>query len=310
MDEKRRAKVSELETDEQVAFILQENEKKRAHADKMQAFIDDDEVLQVRVAELYKDKTLTDNNRVQRLADLINERGVELALSQRSKSMKQGQSQKRKRNTTKSPLMSVMKIYLKNQGFYKLHQLRGKSYDEIAHLYYHCKRYIEQKFIPMGSEETSSKKQKIIEDKHAEKKNDSQRNEDSSSLDQMMVIVPETLYADPIQSRHPIIDWEIYKDKFGKAWKIIRLGGGSEVCKSFQELIRRSDREDLDRLWELVKKKLKTIKKPDVKEQELWVELHRLYEPDPADIYWNFPIHDLSTSWKFYDSCNVHQLST
>ena len=47
-----------------------------------------------------------------------------------------------------------------------------------------------------------------------------------------------------------------------------------------------------------------------MKEQELWVELHRLYEPDPADIYWNFPIHDLSTSWKFNDSCNVHQLST
>jgi hypothetical protein len=47
-----------------------------------------------------------------------------------------------------------------------------------------------------------------------------------------------------------------------------------------------------------------------VKEQELWVELHRLYEPGPTDIYWNFPIHDLSTSWKFYDSCNVHHLST
>lgn len=172
----------------------------------MQAFIDEDEVLQARIAELYKDKTLTDDNRVQRLADLINERGVELALSQRSKSMKQGQSQKRKRNTTKSPLMSVMKTYLKNQGFYKPHQLRGKSYDEIAHLYYHCKRYIEEKFIPMGTEETASKKQKIIEDKHAEKKNDSQRNEDNSSLDQMMVIVPETLYADPIQSRYPIID--------------------------------------------------------------------------------------------------------
>lgn len=47
-----------------------------------------------------------------------------------------------------------------------------------------------------------------------------------------------------------------------------------------------------------------------MKEQELWVELYRLYEPDPADIYWNFPIYYLSTSWKFYDSCNVHQLST
>ncbi|PWA67180.1 crotonase [Artemisia annua] len=87
MDEKRRYKVSEFETEEQVAFILQEKEKKRAHAEKMQAFIDEDEVLQARIAELYKDKTLTDDNKVQRLADLINERGVELALSQRRKKL-------------------------------------------------------------------------------------------------------------------------------------------------------------------------------------------------------------------------------
>ena len=52
----------------------------------MQTFIDEDEVLQARIAELYKDKTLTDDNRVQRRVDLINERGVQLALSQLSKS--------------------------------------------------------------------------------------------------------------------------------------------------------------------------------------------------------------------------------
>jgi hypothetical protein len=125
-----------------------------------------------------------------------------------------------------------MKKYLKNQGLYKDAQLRGKTYKEIECLYYHTKRYVE-KFIPMGTEETPSKKQKIIEDKPAEKNNDSQRKEDSSSHDQMMVIVPETLYVDPIQARHLIIDWEIYKDKIRKAWKIIRVGRGSAVYKKF-----------------------------------------------------------------------------
>jgi hypothetical protein len=47
-----------------------------------------------------------------------------------------------------------------------------------------------------------------------------------------------------------------------------------------------------------------------VKEQELWVELNRLYELDSIDVCWNFPCHDLSTKWRFYDSCNVHHLST
>lgn len=162
MDEKRRSKVSELETDEQVAFSLQEKENKRAHVDKMQAFIDDDEVLYARVAELYKDKTLTDDDIVQRLVDLINERSEELALSQLIKSIKQGQSQKRKRNPTRSQLISEMKTYLKNQRFYKPHQLRGKTYEEIERLYYHCKRYIEKKYIPMGTEEIPSKKKRSL----------------------------------------------------------------------------------------------------------------------------------------------------
>jgi hypothetical protein len=83
-----------------------------------------------------------------------------------------------------------------------------------------------------------------------------------------------------------------------------------QCTKSFEHSIRTIDRVDLDRLWELVQVKIKIVKKPDVKEQELWVALQRLYKPDLADIYWNFPCHDLSTLWKFYDSCNVHHLST
>ncbi|PWA89849.1 reverse transcriptase domain, Reverse transcriptase zinc-binding domain protein [Artemisia annua] len=81
MDENRRSKVSEVETDEQVAFSLQEKEKKIAHGELMQAIIDADEVLQARVAKLYKDKTLTNDDRVQRLADLINARSEEVELA-------------------------------------------------------------------------------------------------------------------------------------------------------------------------------------------------------------------------------------
>jgi hypothetical protein len=68
------------------------------------------------------------------------------------------------------------------------------------------------------------------------------------------------------------------------------------VYKRFEDLIRAIDRVELDRLWELVQERIKTVKKLDAKEQDLWVELHRLYKPDPADIYWNFPCHHFSTS--------------
>ncbi|PWA83606.1 hypothetical protein CTI12_AA166880 [Artemisia annua] len=82
MDEKRRSKVSEVETDEQA-----------------------------RVAKLYKDKTLTNDDRVQRLADLINarseeveladlinSRSEEVALNELIQPIKQAQSQKRKKS--------------------------------------------------------------------------------------------------------------------------------------------------------------------------------------------------------------------
>ncbi|PWA66555.1 hypothetical protein CTI12_AA324850 [Artemisia annua] len=77
----------------------------------MQAIIDADEVLQARVANLYNDKTLTNDDRVQRLADLINARSEEVeladlinarseevALNELIQPTKQAQSQKRKRN--------------------------------------------------------------------------------------------------------------------------------------------------------------------------------------------------------------------
>ena len=43
---------------------------------------------------------------------------------------------------------------------------------------------------------------------------------------------------------------------------------------------------------------------------KLWVDLRRLYEPDPNDSYWKFEATDLHTTWSYYDSCEVHHVST
>ncbi|PWA91308.1 TPX2 domain-containing protein [Artemisia annua] len=191
-------KVSEVETDEQLEFSLQEEEEKIAHGALMQAIIDADEVLQARVAILYDDRTLTKADRVQRLADLINQiseevefadllnaRSEEVALNELIQPTKQARSQKRKINPTKKISMGDMKVYLIHQGGYNSTRLRGMTYEEVERLYNRIKRYVDS-FINKGTEDTPSKKQKIIEDKPAEKKNDSQRKEDSSSDDHMM----------------------------------------------------------------------------------------------------------------------------
>ncbi|GJV08775.1 hypothetical protein Tco_1346431 [Tanacetum coccineum] len=46
------------------------------------------------------------------------------------------------------------------------------------------------------------------------------------------------------------------------------------------------DRDDLDKLWSLVKERFSLTDPTDDKERTLWVELKRLFEPDIDDILW------------------------
>nr|GFB37087.1 hypothetical protein [Tanacetum cinerariifolium] len=99
----------------------------------------------------------------------------------------------------------------------------------------------------------------------------------------MMQLVPvEEIYVEALQVKHPIIDWK------------------------------NLDREDLNKLWRLVKESL--IIRPDVsdKEMELWVELKRLYEPDDEDQLWTYTqnLMHAPVEWKLYDTCGVHHVTS
>ncbi|GJT11635.1 hypothetical protein Tco_0858677 [Tanacetum coccineum] len=92
----------------------------------------------------------------------------------------------------------------------------------------------------------------------------------------------------------------------------------SEVDKAVAELaarsLKRAVEEELDKGSSkrhcLVKEKFNSTKPIDDKEREIWVELKRLFEPDTDDEFWKLQknIHDLT--WKLYDSCGVHHVST
>ncbi|GKG53884.1 hypothetical protein Tco_0555284, partial [Tanacetum coccineum] len=51
-------------------------------------------------------------------------------------------------------------------------------------------------------------------------------------------------------------------------------------------MLKRFDRNDLEKLWDLVKKRFNTTEPTNDKEKELWVELKILFEPDDDDILW------------------------
>ncbi|GJR23921.1 hypothetical protein Tco_0972448 [Tanacetum coccineum] len=76
------------------------------------------------------------------------------------------------------------------------------------------------------------------------------------------------------------------RDKEGtrKYWKIIRVGNHTERFNSTQPT--------------------------NDKEREIWVELKRLFEPNTDGGLWKHQKHIHDLTWKLYDSCGVHHVST
>nr|GEX91338.1 hypothetical protein [Tanacetum cinerariifolium] len=130
-------------------------------------------------------------------------------------------------------------------------------------------------------------------------------------LKKMIELVPvEEIYIEALQVKYPIIDWEIYSEGQRKCWKIIRIGNHTEVYQIFEDMLKKFDREDLDKLWSLVKETCNTTEVTDKKAKELWVKLKRLYEPDSRDPLWALQryMHD-PLVWRLYDTCGVHHVS-
>ncbi|GKD01293.1 hypothetical protein Tco_1171567, partial [Tanacetum coccineum] len=119
-------------------------------------------------------------------------------------------------------------------------------------------------------------------------------------LKTLLKIVPvEEFRAEVLQTKYPIIDWEIHSEDSRKYWKIIRVSNITEAYQSFEDILKAFDREDLDTLWSLVKEKFRSIEPTEDMERALWVELKRLYEPDKEDTLWKLQryMHDPLT-WR------------
>nr|GFB68098.1 hypothetical protein [Tanacetum cinerariifolium] len=107
---------------------------------------------------------------------------------------------------------------------------------------------------------------------------------------EIIQLVPvEDVYVQALQVKHPIIDLKVHSE----------------------DLIRQLDREDLNQLWALVKEYLSIRLASSDKEMELWVELKRIYEPDPEDQLWTLTQNYMHApvEWKLYDLSGVHHVT-
>ncbi|GJV31708.1 hypothetical protein Tco_1392108 [Tanacetum coccineum] len=130
-------------------------------------------------------------------------------------------------------------------------------------------------------------------------------------LNQMVIIVPdEGINVEALQTKYPIIGWEVYSEDTMQFWKIIKVGNHTEVYQVFEDMLKNFDKDDLIKLWSLVQERYNSSGLTEDKEIELWVELKMLFEPD-VEIFLELQkyMHD-PLNWWLYDTCGVHCVST
>ncbi|GKD45874.1 hypothetical protein Tco_1270519 [Tanacetum coccineum] len=127
----------------------------------------------------------------------------------------------------------------------------------------------------------------------------------------IMVVLVEEVYVEALQVKYLIIDWGVYSEDTRKYWKIIRVRNHTKAYQTFDDMLKKFDRYDLDKLWSLVKETFSSIDPTDDKERTLWVELKRLFEHDTDDILWKLQrcMHDPFVR-KLYETCGVYHVSS
>ncbi|GJV19559.1 hypothetical protein Tco_1368579 [Tanacetum coccineum] len=150
-------------------------------------------------------------------------------------------------------------------GSYTLHQLRGYSFDGMKSLFFKATMKRVNTFTPMEYDvdrtvpkiEAGSSK-RAVEEELGQQSSKKQKSDELSQedLQQLMIIVPEEgMNIKALQTKYPIIDWEVYIEDSRMYWKIIRVGNHTKVYQVFEDMLKNFDMDDLVKLWSLVQER-------------------------------------------------------
>ncbi|GKC97341.1 hypothetical protein Tco_1167616 [Tanacetum coccineum] len=123
-------------------------------------------------------------------------------------------------------------------------------------------------------QEQLDEEERVVEEELGQQSSKKQKSDELSQeeLHQLMIIVSEEgMNIEALQTKYPIIDWEVFT-------KDSRMFNSTEPIKD--------------------------------KEIEIWVALKRLFEPGVDDELWKSQKHIPDITWRLYDTCGVHHVST
>ncbi|GKD76845.1 hypothetical protein Tco_1339466 [Tanacetum coccineum] len=128
----------------------------------------------------------------------------------------------------------------------------------------------------------------------------------------MKVVQDEEIAMDVISlaTKPPtIVDLKIVKEGKKRYYVIIRIDGQSRRYLTFTYMRKEFDREDLETLWALMKKKYGANRPEGDYERVLYGDLKTMFDPHVEDEVWKLQQEYKVLSWKLFYFYGVHCLT-
>ncbi|GJX91375.1 hypothetical protein Tco_0344701 [Tanacetum coccineum] len=272
-----------------------------------------------------------------KMVDLVNQRKKYFA-EQRAKA-------KRNKPMTQSQLKTYMMNYLKNQGTWKLSQLKKLSFDEVKEEFDKLVKQVES-FAPINfeatkaslkrfGEELQTKTPKRMKDDEAKDdeptkksgkrrkqmarkglhtsvdKDDSEDSDEVGEQEESVTGTKTPINPVPVAMKTPsIATYKIIKQGEKGVYQIVREDGTDIVYINFGAMMKSISRDDLTELYRIVMNRYGMDGPEDELEKVFWKCLKTMFEePLSTDPIWSEVGQQKIISWRYYESCRVHCLN-
>ncbi|GJV64573.1 hypothetical protein Tco_1475401 [Tanacetum coccineum] len=207
---------------------------------------------------------------------------------------------KRNKPMTQSLLRIYMSNYLKNQGTWKISQLKKLKFEEIKEIKEEFDKLVQQidTFVPINLEATKAKLKRYGEELQT-------KTLKKQRFDDKYVPAIREKVAKSAQE-----DSETDKEESVEAMNPTPLTTKSDIYMSFGAMVKDFTRKDVIELYRLVMQKYGTNRPEDAYDRVLWSDLKTMFDPPlNEDAIWSLPLQQKMVSWRYYDKCEVQCLT-
>nr|GEX89397.1 hypothetical protein [Tanacetum cinerariifolium] len=290
---KRRVKKLEKQTHSKSSGLkrlrkgrLEEKNEVNAAAKKVNAaeptVFDDEEVTMTMAQTLIKMKAEKARILNEQMAKRLHDEEVEQVVArerQEQYDFKIAQELQQKYESLKRKPISVaqarknMIVYLKNMAGYKIAHFKGMTYDQVRPIFEREYNKVQTFHKPDRDEEPTKKivaKETLLQESFKKLRVEVEVSGSHSTQD-TPTDDPEGMSEEDVKNMLQIVLVSELKDEALQ----VKVGGITQAYRSFEDMLKDFDREDLDALWRITKEKFSTSMPTEYKEKALWVELKR-----------------------------------